>query len=129
MSRRDPSPVLRAGGRYYEWPYTRHPGNRARLRPRGVRVAARRRHRLHRRPLRPAEQHPAYSADGVRFRQVRAIEPPRGPDPYREDRWREGSAPGIAWGLCQNTATPWPCLQRFDADLRAPRASGATSSR
>ena len=62
-----------------------------------------------------------YSDDGLRFRRVRAIEPPRAPGPYREDRWQEGSAPGISWGLCQNTATPWPCLLRFDTDLRPPR--------
>ena len=49
--------------------------------------------------------------------------------PYREDRWQEGNAPGIAWGLCQNTASPWPYLQRFDAGLRAPRGRGATSVR
>ena len=61
-----------------------------------------------------------YSADGLRFRRVRAIEPPRAPGPYREDRWQEGNAPGISWGLCQSTATPWPCLQRFDTDLLAP---------
>ena len=61
-----------------------------------------------------------YSDDGLRFRRVRAIEPPRAPGPCREDRWEEGSAPGISWGLCQNTATPWPCLLRFDTDLRAP---------
>ena len=60
-----------------------------------------------------------YSEDGLRFRRVHAIDPPRAPGPYREDRWQEGSAPGISWGLCQNTASPWPYLQRFDTDLRA----------
>ena len=59
-----------------------------------------------------------YSADGVRFQRVRAIEPPRAPGPYRQDRWRDSSGPGIAWGLCQNTTSPWPWLQRFDANLR-----------
>jgi hypothetical protein len=68
-----------------------------------------------------------YSEDGLRFRRVRAIEPPRAPGPYREDRWEEGNAPGISWGLCQNLAAPWPCVQRFDTDLRAPRVTGATS--
>ena len=61
-----------------------------------------------------------YSDDGLRFRRVRAIEPPRAPGPCREDRWEEGNAPGISWGLCQNTASAWPCLLRFDTDLRAP---------
>ena len=61
-----------------------------------------------------------YSDDGLRFRRVRAIEAPRAPGPCREDRWQEGNGPGISWGLCQNTATPWPCLLRFDTDLRAP---------
>ena len=70
-----------------------------------------------------------YSADGQRFRRVRAIEPPRAPGPCREDRWQEGSAPGISWGLCQDTASPWPCLLRFDTDLRAPRGSAATAAR
>ena len=70
-----------------------------------------------------------YSDDGLRFRRVRTIEPPRAPGPCREDRWQEGNGPGISWGLCQNTATPWPCLLRFDTDLRPPPASGATSAR
>ena len=61
-----------------------------------------------------------YSDDGLRFRRVRAIDPPRAPGPCREDRWQEGNGPGITWGLCQNTTTPWPCLLRFDTDLRAP---------
>jgi hypothetical protein len=69
-----------------------------------------------------------YSADGLSFRRVRAIEPPRAPGPYREDRWQEGSAPGVSWGLCLDLTSPWPCLQRFDADLRTPRGSGATSA-
>ena len=70
-----------------------------------------------------------HSDDGLRFRRVRPIEPPRAPGPYREDRWQEGSAPGISWGLCQNTASPWPCLLRFDTDLRAARGSAATAAR
>ena len=70
-----------------------------------------------------------YSADGLHFRRVRAIDPPRAPGPYRKDRWEEGNAPGISWGLCQNTASPWPSLLRFDADLRTPRESGAISGR
>ena len=69
-----------------------------------------------------------YSADGLSFRRVRAIEPPRAPGPYREDRWQEGSAPGVSWGLCLDLNSPWPCLQRFDADLRTPRGSGASSA-
>ena len=103
--RRAPTPATRTSG--------------ARLRPRGVRVAARRRPGLHRRSLRPQGGTLQYSDDGLRFWRVRAIEPPRAPGPYREDRWQEGSGPGISWGLCQNTATPWPCLLRFDTDLRA----------
>ena len=70
-----------------------------------------------------------YSADGVRFRRVRSIDPPGAPGPYREDRWQDGSAPGIAWGLCHDIAARWPWLQRFDADLRAPRGAAAPSGR
>ena len=104
--------------------------SRARLRPRGVRVAARSRPGLHRRPLRPARQHPAVQrrrpALPARARHRAAARPrplPRGPLAGGP------SAPGISWGLCQNTATPWPCLLRFDTDLRAPPASGAISAR
>ena len=61
-----------------------------------------------------------YSADGLQFRRVRTIDPPRAPGPYREDRWEDGAGPGISWGLCQDISTTWPSLQRFAADLRAP---------
>ena len=111
-------------------PYTRHPGNpvldsghEVCVWPHGAGIGC------IVAPCGPQGGTPQYSADGVRFRRVRAVDPPRAPGPYREDRWQDGSAPGIAWGLCQNTATPWPCLQRFDTDLRAPRRSGATSVR
>ena len=63
-----------------------------------------------------------YSEDGIRFRRVCTVAPPRAPGPYREDRWRAGRGPGITWGLCQNTASPWPYLQRFDADCGAANA-------
>ena len=111
-------------------PYTRHPGNpvldsghEVCVWPHGAGIGC------IVAPCGPQGGTLQYSADGVRFRRVRAVDPPRAPGPYREDRWQDGSAPGIAWGLCQNTATPWPCLQRFDTDLRAPRRSGATSVR
>ena len=90
-----------------EGPYTRHPGNpvldsghEVCVWPHGTGVGC------IVAPCGPQGGTLQYSEDGLRFRRVRAIEPPRAPGPCREDRWQEGSAPGISWGLCQNTAAP-----------------------
>ncbi len=113
-----------------EGPYTRHPGNpvldsghEVCVWPHGTGVGC------IVAPSGPQGSTLQYSEDGLRFRRVRAIEPPRAPGPCREDRWQEGCAPGISWGLCQDTASPWPCLLRFDTDLRAPRGAAATAAR
>ena len=63
-----------------------------------------------------------YSADGLCFRRVRAIEPPRAPGPCREDRWKEGSAPGHLLGPVPEHGFPLalPAALRHRPPRRAP---------
>jgi predicted GH43/DUF377 family glycosyl hydrolase len=65
-----------------------------------------------------------YAADGVHFVKQAEVVPPSAPGPYRVDAYADRPwGEGITWGLCQDvTTTPeWPCLLRFDCDLRARR--------
>ncbi|MAG13419.1 MAG: xylosidase [Spirochaetales bacterium] len=75
-------------------------------------------------PVGPEGSTLQYSMDGMKFERIRSIDPPSAPGPYREDRWRESSGPGIRWGLCQDVRTQreWPYLLRFDCDLRGAPA-------
>jgi beta-xylosidase len=62
-----------------------------------------------------------YSCDGIRFRPVRHISPPKAPGPFRADNFREGAGPGITWGISMETGEDphWPFLVRFDVNLAA----------
>lgn len=60
-----------------------------------------------------------YSDDGVRFRRVQSIVPPKAPGPYREDHFRDGAGPGIRWGVCMAIDGGRPYLLRFDCELQS----------
>ncbi len=95
----DKNPVLGSGHEVCVWPHGR--GVAALISPVG-----------------PEGNTIQYSEDGVSFHRITDTVPPRAPGPYREDHYQEGKGPGISWGLCQDVTKDWPCLLRFDCDLR-----------
>jgi hypothetical protein len=58
-----------------------------------------------------------YSEDGVHFRKVRDAAPPMAPGPYRAPLNKDGTGPGITWGLAIQDHPEWPTLCRFECDL------------
>ncbi|MFC1461342.1 family 43 glycosylhydrolase [Verrucomicrobiota bacterium] len=61
-----------------------------------------------------------HSDDGVHFRKIADVVPPKAPGPFRADGFAGGAGPGVKWGISMEQHPPaWPHLVRFDCDLRS----------
>lgn len=64
-----------------------------------------------------------HSEDGVHFQRITKTVPPQAPGPFREDRFIDGSCPGVRWGISMEARTEWPYLVRFECDMREGQKS------
>jgi hypothetical protein len=64
-----------------------------------------------------------YSDDGIHFQRIADAVPPKAPGPFRADRFRDGSGPGISWGVSMKNHPRWPYPVRFDCDLKCTEAA------
>lgn len=66
-----------------------------------------------------------YADDGVHFRKVCDIVPPKAPGPFRADNFSDGAGSGISWGISMvDNRESWPYLVRFDCNLLATSRNG-----
>lgn len=65
-----------------------------------------------------------YSDDGIHFRRISDMVPPKAPGPFRADGFVDAPGPGVTWGLSMRHHHAWPYLARFDCDLRFWDAAG-----